>query len=116
MASINFRFTTECEMTLHGTTYEDIYLQFKDFIHGDQYIANQANVTVFPPESVQIFFDLEGSGERHEIPLFKGDYQLDISTRCTTKELKEMPIPMRHSTNGKGSVSLEKEGLYWFGS
>lgn len=95
MASIQFRFTTECEMTLHGATYEDIYLQFKDFMHGDTHIANQSNVSVFPPESVQVFFDLESVGEHHEIPRFKGDYRQDIAAHCSAADLARMPIPMR---------------------
>ncbi|MEE8059876.1 MAG: hypothetical protein V3T17_18905 [Pseudomonadales bacterium] len=111
MASIKFRFATECEMTLHGATYEDIYLQFKDFIHGDQHVANRANVTVFPPESVQIFFDLESAGQRHEIPQFKGDYQKDIVNRCLREELQAMPIPMRQDT----AKSAEDE-LFWYGA
>jgi hypothetical protein len=115
MASIKFRFTTECEMTLHGSTYEDIYLQFKDFIHGDQRIANRANIGVFPPESVQVFFDLESSGERHEIPQFKGDYQQDIANRCKQDELERMPIPMRQQASSLGAV-IHEEPLYWFGS
>ena len=97
MASIKFRFTTECEMTVHGANYQDIYLQFKDFIHGDQTVIHRSAVEIFPPESVQMFFALESSGERHEIPSFKGDYQLDIANRCDSEEIARMPIPMRGS-------------------
>lgn len=114
MASINFRFTTECEMTLHGATYEDIYLQFKDFMHGNQGVANRARVTVCPPESVQVFFDLESSGERHEIPIFKGDYRLDIANRCQQEELRRMPIPMRDLA--AGGERYEGGMLYWYGA
>ncbi len=115
MASIKFRFTTECEMTLHGATYEDIYLQFKDFVHGDQRVANRSNISVFPPESVQIFFDLESSGERHEIPQFKGDYQADIAGHCLQEELKRMPIPMRNQSSAVPQGKDEGE-LYWYGA
>lgn len=88
MASIKYRFVTECEMTLHGDSYEDIYLQFKDFMHGDQSVAHRAFLTVFPPETVQLFFSVDDSDESHEIPLFKGDYQQDIARRCSAGELK----------------------------
>ena len=88
MASMKFRFTTECEMTLHGDSYEDIYLQFKDFIHGNQNVAHRAMLEVFPPESVQVFFNLEDSDEAHEIPQFKGDYRHDIVDHCCPLELQ----------------------------
>ncbi|WP_101758964.1 hypothetical protein [Oceanicoccus sp. KOV_DT_Chl] len=114
MASIQFRFTTECEMTLHGATYEDIYLQFKDFMHGDNSIANRAEVVVFPPESVQVFFDLEGAGEQHEISRFKGDYRQDISAHCSTEELARMPIPMRMPTSPQLAVAAQKWEMAWF--
>lgn len=90
MASIKFRFATECEMTLHGDSYEDIYLQFKDFVHGNQSVAHGAFLTVFPPESVQLFFNLDSSEDAHEIPLFKGDFQQDIAKHCTASELNNI--------------------------
>lgn len=91
MASIKFRFSSECEMTLHGNSYEDIYLQFKDFMHGDQSIAHGAYLNIFPPESVQLFFNLDGSEEVHEIPLFKGDFRQDIAGHCAATELSLVP-------------------------
>lgn len=87
MASIKFRFTTECEMTLHGESYEDVYLQFKDFMHGDQRVAQRAMLEVCPPESVQVFFNLDNGAESHEIPSFKGDYKQDIAGHCAPSEL-----------------------------
>ncbi len=115
MASIKFRFTTECEMTLHGANYEDIYLQFKDFIHGNQQVANRANIAVFPPESVQVFFDLESSGQRHEIPQFKGDYQTDIANHCMKEELQQMPASMSYQATNYEQT--DDEGWpYWYGS
>ena len=38
MATMTFRFATECEMTLSGDSYEEIYLKFKDFQHGKRVI------------------------------------------------------------------------------
>lgn len=87
MAKMTFRFTTECEMELTGSSYEDIYLQFKDFMHGDQSIAKQANINVCPPEAVQVFFEVEHSGLRHEIERFKGSYESDIRKNCNVMEL-----------------------------
>lgn len=115
MASIKFRFTTECEMTVHGATYQDIYLQFKDFIHGDPSLMRRSQVEVFPPESVQVFFDLESSGERHEIPCFKGDYQLDIVGHCRSEEIDRMPIPMRSSYQQRYS-GVDQNTFAGFGS
>lgn len=91
MASIKFRFTTECEMTLHGNSYEEIYLQFKDFMHGDQRVAQRATLEVCPPESVQVFFNLENAEQSHEIPFFKGDFKQDIAGRCAPAELRMQP-------------------------
>ncbi|NHN35687.1 hypothetical protein G8764_00085 [Pseudomaricurvus alcaniphilus] len=87
MAKMTFRFSTECEMELSGTSYEDIYLKFKDFMHGNQHIARQANLKVCPPESVQVFFEVEHSGHVHEIEQFKGSYETDIRQNCETTEL-----------------------------
>ncbi len=87
MASINFRFTTECEMTLEGGSYEEIYLQFKDFMHGNQSVASRAGVKVYPPESVQVFFNIESRGDLHEIPQFKGSFKSDIGDHCEHGEL-----------------------------
>lgn len=88
MANMTFRFTTECEMQLQGESYEEIYLQFKDFIHGEKQIAKQVGVRVYPPESVQVFFDINSSGNLHEIPEFKGSYEQDIKNRCSEAELQ----------------------------
>ena len=88
MASIKFRFTTECEVTVHGASYEEVYLQFKDFMHGNQRILEHSAVQVFPPESVQLFFNLDGDSTLHEIPSFKGDYRQDIVAHCADNELE----------------------------
>ena len=89
MSNITFRFTTECEMTLTGGSYEEAYLQFKSFMHGDQQVAKEAELLVFPPESVQVFFDLNTGGQRHEISQFKGDFLVDIANNCAAGELKQ---------------------------
>lgn len=78
MAKMSFRFTTEVEVELKGSSYEEIYLMLKDMIHGDKPISVQPNLTVFPPEDSRIYFGLEGERELHEIPEFKGDFTRDI--------------------------------------
>jgi hypothetical protein len=93
MATITFRFTTECEMTLSDGSYEEIYLQFKDFMHGDPGVLQKAGVKIYPPESVQVFFNIGGYGEMHEILQFKGDYQQDISDNCDSAELHMQDMP-----------------------
>lgn len=87
MATMTFRFTTECEMTLSGDSYEDIYLKFKDFQHGKRGIQHEACLEVFPPESDQVFFKLEQDGKLHEIPHFKGAFDEDIFLHCSSSEL-----------------------------
>lgn len=78
MASITFRFITECELTLEGASYEEIYLQFKDFQHDVKARKVATNALVYPPESDQIFFKLDKESNFVEIPFFKGDYKRDM--------------------------------------
>lgn len=91
MPSMTFRFTTECELTMRGDSYEDIYLQFKEFMHGDRRIALQNAVSVYPPETVQVFFHTDANETLHEIPHFKGDFKEDIVARCSAGELVNPP-------------------------
>ncbi len=91
MPAITFRFTTECEMTLRGDSYETIYLQFKDFMHKQRPIRETANVKVFPPEREQMFFRLDDDVERYEIPAFKGAFKDDILRHCKDRPLKHEP-------------------------
>ena len=91
MPSMTFRFTTECELTMRGDSYEDIYLQFKEFMHGDRRVALQHAISVYPPESVQVFFHTDSSNTLHEIPQFKGDFKEDIVAHCEAGELINPP-------------------------
>lgn len=86
MATMTFRFTTECELTLDADSYEEAYLQFKDFMHGQRPQSTSA-VTVLPPETVQIFFQTDKDQNFHEIDRFKGDFISDITARCGTESL-----------------------------
>lgn len=78
MAKMSFRFTTEVEVELRGSSYEEIYLMLKDIMHGDKPISAQSNVKIYPPEDSAMFFSMEGERELHQIPQFKGDFKRDI--------------------------------------
>ena len=86
MATMTFRFTTECELTLDAGSYEEAYLQFKDFMHGQRPQSTGA-LTVLPPETVQIFFQTDKDNDFHEIDSFKGDFRSDIMDRCGAESL-----------------------------
>ena len=92
MPSMTFRFTTECEMTLRGASYEEIYLRFKDFQHGDLDVPRQAKLQVCPPESEQMFFQLDEQDDIHEIDFFKGNFVADIVDHCDGAALKVSPV------------------------
>ncbi len=110
MPSMTFRFTTECELTLDGHSYEEIYLQFKDFMHGKSETKAQANVSMSPPESGQIFFALDSDPRMMEIPRFKGDFTVDIAQHCPGKSLKPDPYtPVRLSQK----VADRIPDVYW---
>ena len=70
-------------MTLHGDSYQDIYLQFKDFQHGANVMLDRASFSVCPPETDQLFFKLEGEKAFNEISHFKGDFNEDIGSIFT---------------------------------
>lgn len=91
MPAMTFRFTTECEMTLEGDSYEDIYLRFKDFMHGALDVQNKATTAVYPPESDQIFFHLDDEQQFREIPYFKGGFSDDIVRYCEGRALNAKP-------------------------
>lgn len=100
MASMTFRFTTECEMTLDAASYEEAYLRFKDFMRGQG--ADQiSTVNVLPPESVQIFFQTDHEDDFHQIDEFKGDFRADIMDRCGADKLirmREAPLMWQFRT------------------
>ena len=51
MAKIKFRFTTECEVMLEGASYEEAYMQFKDFMHSEASINQHSGLNVCPTKS-----------------------------------------------------------------
>lgn len=87
MAKIKFRFTTECELTLSGSSYEEVYLQFKDLLHkdnlqDDKLDNSKIDIKVFPPEESTVYFEVENETEFHQIDGFKGDFKKDILSNC----------------------------------
>jgi len=70
MASITFRFTTECEITLEGCSHQEAYLRFKDLCQQKK-AFNPRNVTppvtpfdgpschVYPPEQNTVMFEID---------------------------------------------------------
>lgn len=82
MPSMTFRFTTECELTLEGESYEEVYLRFKDLCHSDTSISNQPRLEVYPPESGEVFFEVDDQQEFSRIDMLKGDFKEDILRNC----------------------------------
>lgn len=111
MPAMTFRFTTECEMTLQGDSYEDIYLRFKDFMHGNLSLQHQAQLTVYPPESEQMFFHLGDDSGYHEIPYFKGGFSDDIVRYCGEHPLKPNFAPTQGTLSKK--VQSFMPDFYW---
>ncbi|MBU3071113.1 hypothetical protein KOI40_14910 [Aestuariicella sp. G3-2] len=112
MLSMTFRFTTECELTLEGNSYEEIYLQFKDFQHGVPGVQERGVLKAYPPETDQIFFQLDNNGSLQEIPYFKGSFQEDIAERCQAKALQAEPASVPLITLPK-QVTDRIPDVYW---
>lgn len=77
MPSMTFRFTTECELTLDGQSYEDIYLKFKDICQSDAPFLQQHQLTLFPPEQSTVLFEVDEQNQFNAMEL-KGNFQQDI--------------------------------------
>lgn len=105
MASITFRFSTECEMTLTGQSYEEAYMQFKDFMHGDAQVQTQAQLRVCPPESDQVFFSLDQQYKLYEIASFKGNFTADIESRSEFTAIT--PADLSSSALWSGTVARQ---------
>ena len=83
MPSIKFRFSTECQLTVEGGSYEEAYLAFKDFIHGEMPISTQPGLEVCPPEDPVVFFEVDDQTSYNTIDKFKGDFIKDIVENCS---------------------------------
>lgn len=78
MPSMTFRFTTECELTLEGQSYEEVYLKFKDLCQQQQPISETPMMKVYPPEDSSIYFEIDEQNTFCEMGMIKGDFTQDI--------------------------------------
>lgn len=78
MPSMKFRFTTECELTIDSDSYEEAYLQFKDFCHGNTDVSTQRHLHIFPPEFSNIYFEVDDQDDFCVIKGLKGNFKQDI--------------------------------------
>ena len=83
MPSIKFRFDTECQVTIKGESYEEAYLRFKDFMHGESPISTEKGVEIFPPEDPTIYFEVDDQTDYNTIDNFNGDFVKDILENCS---------------------------------
>lgn len=90
MAKMVFRFTTECEVALEGGSHEEIYLKFKDLMHGDLPMSELPDLKVCPPETCEVLFEMEGQNEFNRIDRFKGDFKHDIIENLPPERLSPM--------------------------
>jgi hypothetical protein len=78
MPALTFRFNTECQVKIEGDSYEDAYLKFKDFMHGEAPLSTRHALEICPPEDPTIFFEVDDQDEYSTIERFKGDFVQDI--------------------------------------
>jgi len=82
MPSVKFRFNTECQVTLEGDSYEEVYLKFKDLVHGEVPLSASEGLEVCPPENPTIYFEIDDHAGFSTIETFKGDFVKDILDNC----------------------------------
>ncbi len=90
MPSMTFRFTTECELTIDGDSYEEAYLKFKDLCHGDANITDQPQLKVFPPENSTVYFEIDEQSNFTQIDALKGDFKQDILNNLPANWVKRI--------------------------
>ncbi|NIB44534.1 hypothetical protein HBA55_33410 [Pseudomaricurvus alkylphenolicus] len=78
MPSMTFRFTTECELTFEGRSYEEAYLKFKDLCQSQKPLANPPQLKVYPPEDSTIYFEVDEQNQFSQMDMMKGDFKQDI--------------------------------------
>lgn len=113
MPSMTFRFTTECTLTLCGSTYEDIYLKFKDFQHGDMNVQKEGIIKALPPESGQLFFSVDDNEKLYEIASFKGSFPDDIKRNCQDQPLVSPPVKGTQPLSISAAVKERIAEVYW---
>jgi len=84
MASITFRFTTECEITLEGCSYPEAYLQFKDLCQTKEAFnprlmtpGGNLSCHVYPPEKNIVLFEIDEQDQFSTMTM-QGNYPQDI--------------------------------------
>lgn len=92
MPSLTFRFNTECQVKFDGDSYEEAYLKFKDFMHGEAPLSTNRDLEIYPPEDPTIFFEVDDQTDYNTIERFKGDYVRDI----VESSPESMQARMRH--------------------
>ena len=90
MPCMTFRFATECEVTLDGASYEEIYLQFQDICHSSQAFdpnralkAHNPHFKIFPPEQSTVYFEVDEQNQFNSMEI-KGDFKQDILANLPT--------------------------------
>ena len=83
MPTIKFRFKTECQLTIEGDSYEEAYLRFKDFMHGEMLISSEQGLEIYPPEEPTVFFEVDDQTDYNTIDNFNGDFVKDIVANCS---------------------------------
>ena len=83
MPTIKFRFNTECQLTVESGSYEEAYLRFKDFMHGETPISTQKGLEIYPPEDPVVYFEVDDQADYNTIDNFKGDFVKDIVENCS---------------------------------
>lgn len=78
MPTMTFRFTTECELTFEGNSYEETYLKFKDLCHRQTPISESPFVKIYPPENSNILFEVDEQNTYTDMGMMKGDFKADI--------------------------------------
>jgi len=82
MPSLTFRFNTECQVKIDGDSYQEAYLRFKDFMHGEAPLSTEHALEICPPEDPTIFFEVDDQTDYNIIDRFKGDFVQDIVQSC----------------------------------
>lgn len=70
-------------MRVEGDSYEEAYLRFKDFMHGERPIAAGAGLDVYPPEVPAVYFEVDDQTDYNTIGTFNGDFVKDIVENCS---------------------------------
>lgn len=109
MASITFRFTTECEITFEGCSHQEAYLQFKDLYQLKKPFnlhktPSQGKLPhhIYPPSDNVVLFEIDEQDQFNAMTL-QGDYSLDILSNLPDNWLRRIGAPS-NTTTERGSA------------